>query len=196
MIAALYVQRGGCYWDLPGVDAWDIERDARRYAGPWPVVAHPPCERWGRFWFGSPLNANAGKRERFGDDGGCFEAALSSVRAYGGVLEHPATSKAWQTFGIASPNETGWKRADAHGYITRVDQSRYGHKAQKPTWLYGVGCDMLALDWAHEPIPDPDGKTKRGVLALMSRKQLAATPPAFRDLLLAIARSARIEGAA
>ncbi len=33
-VAALYVQRGGVYWDLPDVDPWDEERDARRYAGP------------------------------------------------------------------------------------------------------------------------------------------------------------------
>ena len=48
MIAALYVQRGGIYWDLPDVDPWDEARDARLYAGPWPVVAHPPCARWCR----------------------------------------------------------------------------------------------------------------------------------------------------
>ena len=49
LIAALYVEKGGCYWDLPGVDAWDAARDARLYPGPYPVIAHPPCERWGRF---------------------------------------------------------------------------------------------------------------------------------------------------
>ncbi len=38
MIAALYVERGGVYWDFPGVDPWDQARDARLYAGPWPVV--------------------------------------------------------------------------------------------------------------------------------------------------------------
>jgi hypothetical protein len=54
MIAALYVQTGGCYSGLDGVDLWDEARDARGYAGPWPVVAHPPCERWGRYWHGSP----------------------------------------------------------------------------------------------------------------------------------------------
>ena len=42
MIAALYVQTGGSYFDLPDVDPYDQDRDARTYAGPWPVVAHPP----------------------------------------------------------------------------------------------------------------------------------------------------------
>jgi hypothetical protein len=42
MIAALYVQKNGAYYALDGVDPWDEERDARRYAGPWPAVAHPP----------------------------------------------------------------------------------------------------------------------------------------------------------
>ena len=55
MIAALYVQRGGVYFDLAGVDPWDEQRDARRYAGPWPVVAHPPCARW---------SSQRGRRER------------------------------------------------------------------------------------------------------------------------------------
>ena len=47
-VAALYVAKGGCYYGLPDVDPWDAERDARLYAGPHPVVAHPPCSRWCR----------------------------------------------------------------------------------------------------------------------------------------------------
>ena len=47
-VAALYVQKGGAYYDLEGVDPWDEQRDARLYAGPHPVVAHPPCSRWCR----------------------------------------------------------------------------------------------------------------------------------------------------
>lgn len=43
MIAALYVEDGGEYFGLEDVDPWPIGRDARNYAGPWPVVAHPPC---------------------------------------------------------------------------------------------------------------------------------------------------------
>ena len=47
-VAALYVDPRGCYAGLPDVDVWDEQRDARTYAGPHPVVAHPPCSRWCR----------------------------------------------------------------------------------------------------------------------------------------------------
>lgn len=42
MIAALFVAKDGVYFDVDGVDPWCIERDARKYTGPHPVVAHPP----------------------------------------------------------------------------------------------------------------------------------------------------------
>lgn len=53
-IAALFVATDGPYSGLPSVDPWDEQRDARRYCGPHPVVAHPPCQRWGKFWAGQP----------------------------------------------------------------------------------------------------------------------------------------------
>ena len=43
-VAALFVEKGGCYYGLNGVDPWPAGRDARLYNGPHPVVAHPPCQ--------------------------------------------------------------------------------------------------------------------------------------------------------
>lgn len=55
-IAAIYVMPRGPYYGLPDVIPYGLpERDARKYAGPWPVVAHPPCGRWGRYWGGGPM---------------------------------------------------------------------------------------------------------------------------------------------
>ncbi len=104
-VAALYVQTAGCYFGVPDVDPWDIERDARKYAGPHPVVAHPPCERWSKL-SGFVEHVYPGRFKR-GDDGGCFASALASVRAHGGVLEHPEGSAAWNAHGLIRPPRWG-----------------------------------------------------------------------------------------
>lgn len=89
-IAALYVQTDGSYFNIEGVVPWDEESDARMYEGPHPVIAHPPCRRWGKLWAGQPLwIKRTGQRKIKGDDGGCFKAALDAVRTWGGVIEHP-----------------------------------------------------------------------------------------------------------
>lgn len=108
MIAALYVETNGCYFGLAGVDPWDEARDARTYAGPHPVVAHPPCQRWGKMWFGQPLHiSRGGAKKALGDDGGCFAAALAAVRKFCGILEHPEHSHAWRHFGFNKPSRGG-----------------------------------------------------------------------------------------
>lgn len=194
MIAALYVQRGGCYYGLPHVDPWDQARDARTYAGPWPVVAHPPCERWGKFYAGGM--AWRGEPKNLGDDGGCFATALAAVRAWGGVLEHPAGSLAWRTHHLMTPAARGWSVADWHGgWTCAVEQGHYGHEAQKPTWLYACRTVLPALRWGKSQPAIPAHRSERwrarakkdGVCVLLSHRQRVATPPEFRDLLLSIA---------
>lgn len=148
MIAALYVQPAprGCYHGLPGVDAWDEARDARKYAGPYPTVCHPPCQRWGRYWYGGP---SCKVRKKLGDDDGCFEAALAAVRRWGGVLEHPEASAAWRAFGLIPPMRGGgWSAAgDGVGWTCCVEQGHYGHRARKATWLYAAHVTLPALTW-------------------------------------------------
>lgn len=200
MIAALYVQTGGCYFGLPDVDPWDEARDARTYGGPWPVVVHPPCERWGRYWSGGP---SARVRRLKGDDGGCFASALASVRRWGGVLEHPEASSAWARHGLTPPTRGGgWTMADfVGGWTCCVEQGSYGHRARKATWLYAVGTDLPRLRWGRadgdflrlddgfHSAEERDRAVKTGVVQRLSKRQRAATPIEFRDLLLALARS-------
>ena len=150
MIAALYVETDGAYFGLPGVDPWDEVRDARNYAGPYPVVAHPPCQRWGKLWAGQPLHIKrTGIRKIKGDDGGCFAAALASVRQWGGVIEHPWGSHAWSHFGLnIPPRSGGWIAADFEGgWTCCVEQGRYGHYARKPTLLLAYHVELPELGW-------------------------------------------------
>lgn len=193
MIAALYVQRNGCYWNLPGVDPWDEVRDARLYAGPHPVVAHPPCQLWVNLAHVN-FKRYGGEHNRPGNDGGCFAAALGAVRQWGGVLEHPAFSKAWPAHGLRRPSSIGWRLADVGaaagpGWVCEVWQSAYGHKARKRTWLYAVGNRPPELDWARVPGVAQVGWFDRSKPTL-SKRDANATPPMFRDVLLSIARSA------
>jgi hypothetical protein len=206
-IAALYVETDGAYFGLPGVDPWDEKRDARKYAGPHPVVAHPPCQRWGRFWHGSTRKPHQFK---LGDDGGCFVAALEAVCTWGGVLEHPADSRAWSTFGLNAPPREGgggWIPADFHGgWTCYVEQGFYGHASRKPTWLYAARVQLPELRWGLGEQRIPGWMVERygyekarriGVVAMVGGKHKTrirnATPHAFRDLLIGIARTAAQE---
>lgn len=188
-IAALYVETDGAYFGLPGVDAWDEARDARLYAGPHPVVAHPPCQLWVNF---ASLNFKryGGEHNRPGNDGGCFASALAAVRTWGGVLEHPASSNAWAAHGLPRPVGIGWRATLCGGWVCEVWQSAYGHRARKRTWLYvnGVG-EPPQLNWARSPGVAQVGWFDR-VKPTLSKKQASATPPAFRDLLISLARTA------
>jgi hypothetical protein len=204
MIAALYVEPAGAYIGLPDVDPWDEARDARTYAGPHPVVAHPPCQRWGRFWHGSTRKPHT---HAMGADGGCFAAALASLRAWGGVLEHPMDSHAWSHHGLAKPPRSGgWVLASTEPdlWTCCVYQGHYGHVAGKGTWLLTCRVPSLpSLIWGpceqriHPRALELHGykKARRiGMVAMIGGKEKTATrnatPPAFRDLLLSIARGA------
>lgn len=207
MIAALYVEEGGAYFGLPDVDPWPASRDARLYAGPHPVVAHPPCERWGRYWSGGP---SARERRVKGVDGGCFASALIAVRRFGGVLEHPEASHAWREFGLLTPARgIGWIETDNFGgYTCCVEQGHYGHPARKATWLYACGVELPALKWGpssgrrldegFHSKAERDAARAAGAKPVprLSTAENLATPIEFRGLLLSIARSARREQAA
>ena len=80
-----------------------------------------------------------------------------------------------------------------------VEQGRYGHVAKKATWLYAFGTDLPELHWGS----DPDARSKALVSwcgnhvssgetrPRVGKKAASLSPPAFRDILIAMARSAR-----
>lgn len=201
-VAALFVQPDGCYSKMEWVDAWPQERDARKYDGNLPVVAHPPCQLWGNL---AAVNfaRYGGEHNRPGNDGGCFAAAVKAVRRCGGVLEHPANSKAFGTHGLTPPMTMGWQRVTCGGWVCEVWQSAYGHRANKATWLYYCGQNPpMELDWrriagTHQVAYPPKKGTnsRNSKKPALNSREANATPEQFRDALLTLALRANNDSA-
>jgi hypothetical protein len=182
-VVALYVDPRGPYPSI--VREWyDEARDARTYAGPWPVVAHPPCGAW------SSLRHLHQKT-----DGELAPKAVVAVRRFGGVLEHPAGSRLWTYMGLPRPGKT----SDAFGGRTvEVQQCDWGHVARKRTWLYLVGVRYVGeLPPPREPThwasgthtPGQRGTTPPGI-KVCSARQRRRSPRAFAEWLVSLARQA------
>lgn len=188
-VAALYTDRLGPYPLMPDVDAWDLARDATKYEGPYPVVAHPPCGPWGRL-------AHMSRH----DDPKLALRAVEQVRAWGGVLEHPAHSKLWLAAGLPFPGPT----VDAFGGRTiEVCQCDFGHVARKRTWLYLVRVNTPPLLSQREPTHwISGGRGREGVkhatslvpegFKICSAEQRRRTPKAFARWLVETARTAHV----
>jgi hypothetical protein len=184
-VAVLYADPKGPYPRLP-VDVWDVSRDARTYAGPFPVVAHPPCGPWGQL-----------RRLYKGGEGGadCGPLAVDCVRRWGGVLEHPRGSLLFTHCGMPRPGDP----PDEWGGRTyALEQVSWGHACRKPTWIYVVGVSpetvLAGIRTGGEPthqIWGQRGSTRHradllGANAGMRRR----TPPAFADWLVSLAAQA------
>lgn len=184
-IAALFVERHGVYSHIDYVDSWDVDRDARNYDGPYPVIAHPPCQKWGNF---AILNYKrwGGEHNKPKEDGGCFESALNSVNKFGGVLEHPAGTHAWAEYNLVKPVFGKWIKS-GEGWVTNVRQASYGHNARKSTWLYYKGAsEPFGLIWSKDTGKAQIGKFDR-IKPTMTKKEANATPMKFRDMLIRLA---------
>jgi len=196
MITALFVQTNGAYFGVEGIDPWDEARDARLYEGNDPVIAHPPCARWCRLAkFVEKVYGH-----KVGDDSGCFASALANVIRCKGVLEHPAHTLAWAAHGMTKPGKSGWTPGHVPGsWVCEVEQGHYGHRARKATWLFVVSDAKPAeLVWGPSRAVGvvisctrlQDGTFKRPK-ERMSKKERDATPPAFKEVLLNLARSVK-----
>lgn len=195
--AALYVDAKGVYPRLLGPEyCWDEARDARTYAGPWPVICHPPCGPWGRL-----------RHLYKGNEHDCAPRAVEQVRCFGGVLEHPAHSRLWdEPLGLPRPPRVGtFSWVDGYGGFTiEICQCDWGHPARKRTWLYIVGAPRdLRFPPSREPTHWTSGgrtnSSRKGLpvppgIKVCSAQQRRRTPVAFAEWLISIARNARRVG--
>jgi len=186
MISALFVREDSVYKTLPGVDAWDQQRDARRWPGGNPLVAHPPCRAW------SCLRYFA--RPEPGEKDLAF-FAVDMIRRWGGVLEHPRGSALWPAAGLPLPG----KGKDAFGgWSIGVNQYWWGHRAEKATLLYVVGVEPRKIP----EIPFVLGEPLFVVSSIYSKKrgdrhpskkfelpkaEREKTPPRFAEWLVELA---------
>lgn len=189
MVAVLFARSDSHYKALPGVDVWDAQRDARRWQGGAPVVAHPPCRAWGR------LRALAKPRH---DEKDLAIFAVDQVRKHGGVLEHPAHSTLWPAAGLPYPGQ----RDEFGGWTLPIQQLWWGHRAQKDTWLYVVGCEPsevppipLVLGEASHVICQcrtrGNGRLKKGMPGWrpeVTKAEREHTPPELAAWLVELAR--------
>ena len=186
-VAALYVDPRGPYPAMTD-HWWDEAKDARTYAGPYPVVAHPPCGPWGRL---RHLSRHQDKT--------LAPLAIEQVRRWG-VLEHPAHSGLWAHCSLPLPGEF----PDAFGGRTfAVNQCDWKHVARKPSWLYVVAGPGLRLQWPAPGTPthwisgarDRSVARLRGVcppgIKICSAQQRRRTPVAFASWLLGLAAQAK-----
>lgn len=184
-IAILFARRDSIYKELPDCDVWDADRDALRWPGGMPIVAHPPCRAWGRL--SHMAKPRPGERD-------LALWAVDQIRQYGGVLEHPAGSSLWKEKPLPEPGQVdAWG-----GWTLVVSQWWWGHKAENNTRLYicGVSADQLP------PIPFKIGESTHVIAQSNLRQKLRLrpevtkaerehTPPEFAKWLCEVARLCR-----
>lgn len=161
----LFTRTNSIYNEL-NTDTWDINRDATNYTGNDPVIAHPPCRAWGNFsqW------AKPREGEKM-----LAVWATKLIQKNGGVLEHPKTSKIWETMKLPKPGQI-----DKYGgWTLNIDQYWFGHRAIKNTTLYIVGT-------AQRNIPDIPIKFRYLITPVeqMGKQEREATPKELAKWLI------------
>ncbi len=154
---------------VPPERIWDRLRDARTYAGPGPIIAHPPCGPWTRIrgGFMRPCGQDA-------DDG---RIAMELVHRWGGVVEQPATSRLFAVHGQLGATYSFVRQGDWIDGVERL--------SSKPTVLY----------WWHLPLREPEVRqggpqtTGEELAVPTAGVAPAALPRPYRGLLDAHAAS-------
>jgi hypothetical protein len=185
-VAVLFARADSIYKKLPGCDVYDMERDARTFAGGMPVVAHPPCRAW------ASLRHHAKPRD--GEKDLAF-FGINAVRENGGVLEHPWLSTLWDAAELPAPGFIDqWG-----GWTLPVDQNWFGHRARKRTRLYIVGISPkeipgfpIVLGEATHTVGLWSGRNRETARPSIAKWEYEHTPPALAEWLVELARRCQL----
>ena len=189
-IAVLFVDDDSVYKTM-ALDYYDKARNARTWAGGCPVLCHPPCRGWGCLRKMSHATA---------EEKALGTWAADQVRRWGGVLEHPRGSTLWKAANLPRP---GTGLDSWGGFTLDVDQFWWGHRAQKRTWLYLCGCKLgdvpampIKLGKAPNVVTNIHGLRagQPGYRKEITKRERAATPPAFAAWLVELTRRCRSLG--
>lgn len=186
-VSVLFARQDSIYKTL-NVDVWDIDRDARNYSGLGPVICHPPCRAWGQL-------AHMAKPRP--DEKELAIYSINKIRQVGGVLEHPRASKLWPTMNLPKPGEI-----DLYGgFSILINQSWFGHLAEKSTLLYICGLSKNDLPQipikfdaiTHTVSSKIKKKSGRRIKKELSKKQREETPIDLAKWLIEVASKCKFK---
>lgn len=186
-IAVLFARADSVYKTMLECDVYDEARDARTFGGGVSLVAHPPCTRWSKM-NGVVLSRHPHKAKEFawGNDDGLFEFALGQVRRWGGVIEHPAGSRAFGHYGLPRRGRTPDRFG---GWTCEVRQVDWGHRAEKRTWLYIVGAHPDELP----SMPIGRRMADSRSVEIMGKAEREHSPPSFARWLVDLAQRCAVK---
>ena len=173
-ISVLYVREDTKYKNY-NVDCWDVKRNAFNYTGSNVIIAHPPCRAFSKlkaFSKHPPVEKEFAYR------------SIDLIRKNGGILEHPRHSSLWKEKELPKP---GLKDAFG-GFTICVNQSWFGHKAEKNTFLYICGielCNLPLIPLSFDAITHVVSSSKKATgKKELSKNDRERTPVKFIDWLI------------
>lgn len=191
-VAVLFARSDSIYKTMEGCDVWDEARDATAWLGGSPIVAHPPCGPWGRLY----------KFCKKPEQKALAIWAVKQVRKWGGVLEHHSTSRLFSASALdgEEPIRRDGSMDSFGGFTMTVPQWWWGHRAEKMTTLYIVGCAVTDLPEVPIKLGEAsavvryskntwrDRHTRPIIKPEITKREREQTPPRFAAWLVETAR--------
>lgn len=126
MISILFADTQSHYYSIPGLDVWNVNRNALNFNDSNVCIVHPPCRLFSRLKSFSTAPAHEKEFAFF---------AMDKVILNGGIFEHPVGSSFFKEYSLSGR----YKHRMNFGFLTSINLSWFGYPAVKKTLLYFHG---------------------------------------------------------